>query len=115
MPRIQWDPKVTLGNVLTVASLLITLVTGYVNLKLDVQASSARIEAVQAQVTERDKDSRPTRMTVLEQTISTSRAARDKQLDQMTAKLDRMEDSIVALSNAVAGLTATLKAQERPR
>src|SRR5689334_20741511 len=112
MPRITFDPKVTLGNVLTVASLLITLVTGYVNLKLDVQASAAQIEKVQSQVTELEQDSLPTRLSVLESTISTSRAARDKQLDQMTAKLDRMEDSISALSNAVAGLTATLKAQE---
>jgi hypothetical protein len=112
---MTFDPKVTLGNVLTVASLLITLVTGYVNLKLDVQASVAQIEQVQAKVTELDKDSLPTRLSVLESTIATSRASRDKQFDQMADKLDRMDASIVALSNALAGLTATLRAQEARR
>lgn len=115
MPRISWDPKVTLGNVLTVVALLVTLIGGYVNLKVELANAGQQIEAVQDQVEALDRDNLPTRMTVLENQIVTSRAQRDKQLDQMTDKLDRMEASIVALSNAVAGLTATLKATEARR
>jgi hypothetical protein len=106
---------VTLGNVLTVASLLITLVTGYVNLKLDVQASSAQIERVQTQVKQLDADNLPTRITVLESSIGQSQASDERQRADTNARLDRLQDAVTTLSNAVAGLTATLRAQEARR
>jgi hypothetical protein len=112
MPRISFDPKVTLGNVLTVVALLCTLIGGYINLKVELANASSRIEDVADQVTQLDQDNLPTRLTVLENSIVINRAARDKAQDEVTAKLDRMQDAIVSLSNAVAGLTATLKAQE---
>lgn len=110
-PPSWFELRVTLGNVLSILVMLGTVVTIYTNLKLDVSKAAQDISQVQDQVRSLDNDNLPTRMTVLESTIIQNKASRDKQNDEMLARLDRMQDSISSLSIAVASLNATLRAQ----
>lgn len=112
LPKPNWfEPRVTLGNILSIIVMLGTVVTIYTNLKLDVARASQDISTVQDQVRQLDNDNLPTRMTVLENTIVQNKASRDKQNDEMLARLDRMQDTIGDLSVAVGSLNATLRAQ----
>ena len=110
-----FEPRVTLGNVLSIVAMLGAVVTVYTNLKVDVSRASQDIAQVQEQVKSLDNDNLPIRMTVLENTIINNKAARDKQSDEVMARLDRMQDSIISLSNAVAALTATIKERSEDR
>lgn len=76
-------------------------------------AQAAADDKRDARVTLVERDTRhlETRATVLENAIITGRASTTETL----TRLDRMQESIVQLSNAVAALNATLKAQENRR
>lgn len=119
MPRIQWDPKITLGNVLTVITMLGVLLAGYVNLKLDVQASTTAIAAVRVQV--EPVDDFNLRLSKVEINQTNGRAERLQQQEDLrealkeaqtatNKRLDKMDDTLLELAKAVSGLTATLKA-----
>jgi phage shock protein A len=119
----KWfEPRVTLGNILSLIAMLATVVGGYVALKIDVSDAKQSIAALQQTV--QPLPSMETRLTVVESTISTKGAARDKQMADLTArvdlnqnsvdaKLDKLIDGMTVLSNQVAALTAVARAQER--
>lgn len=119
MPKISWDPKITLGNVLTMVSMLGVLLAGYINLKLDVQASTTAIAAVRVQVEPVDDFNLRLRTVEINQTngraerLQQQSDLRDALKDGQAAtnkRLDKMDDTLLELAKAVSGLTATLKA-----
>ena len=105
MPRIQYEGKVTLGNVLTLVAMIGTLLAGYINLKLDVAAQAVRIEAIAEQL--EPVDPLETRMAVVERTLTVDRL--DREADQA-----RMEDAIKDLARQnvlILQATARLEAK----
>jgi outer membrane murein-binding lipoprotein Lpp len=119
-PLPKYEARVTLGNILTVVSMLGVLIAGYINLKLDVATASQQIQSVQAQVKELTNDKLPDRLTVLENTILIKGANRDRQIAEMvttqgelSSKVDRLQDTVSVLAQNVAALNATLTATAR--
>lgn len=115
MTAPKWlDPKITVGNLLTLIGLISALVGGFINLKLDIAASASAVQVGQID----------TRVSVLENSSVTNRANRDKQIadiysridrndSTVNVKLDKLVDATTQLSTEVAGLAATIKAQPR--
>lgn len=102
MPRVQWDPKITLGNVLTMVSMLGVLFAGYVNLKLEVQASTDRITQVAAQVA--PVDNLETRMAIVERNQVTGRASREEADARMAVAIEELRKQNVQILQAIARL-----------
>ncbi len=104
MTNITWDPKITLGNVLTVIAMLTALLGGYINLKLDVAASSEAIADVQAQVD--PVDSLITRMALVERNQVAGREERAKFQERTELILDELRKQNIEILKAVARLEA---------
>lgn len=107
--KIQWDPKVTLGNVLTAVAMLGTLVAGYINIKSEVQASAARIEVVARQV--EPVDALETRMAVVERNQVTGR----EQMDSIARAVDELRKQNLEILTELAAISATLDERDRGR
>lgn len=125
LPTPKWfEPRVTLGNVLSIIAMLGTVATVYTNLKLDAAQASSDIAAIQKQV-----DPVPglvTDMAVVKRNQVAQQQDSDKSQDALVtrmdrsdaitnARLDRMTDSINTLAQSVAALTATIRANQAIR
>lgn len=113
MPLMSFDRRITMGNLITIVVLVGGLAIGWGQLDSGVKASADLRPSV---------EDLKTRVTVLEN----YKGARDRQIadiqsrvddNQSTVetKLDKLVDEVGALSNAVAALTATIKATSGER
>jgi hypothetical protein len=108
--RRWFEPRFTLGNVISIvttgmaAAALYYSITGSLNL----QASEIdELKATVAQV-----PSLAQHVAIIDNTINLNKQARDRQSDDVSARLDALTITVNALAQNVAALTATIKAQE---
>lgn len=125
MTTPKWfEPKITVGNVIQIVLLLAAVAGAWFGIIGRVDGNDKDIANLQAQVSA--ITSIATRVTVIETTIASGRANRDKQISDINqrvsdnqsaveTKLDKIADSLTALSSQVSALNATLKAQEDRR
>ncbi len=106
MPRISWDPKVTLGNVLTIIIMLGTLLGGYLNLKIDAANASGQITAVQKQV--EPVDNLIVRMAVVERNQVSGKEQREEFQARTETVLEELRRQNIEVLKAIARLEAKL-------
>lgn len=105
MTKPAWfDPKITLGNVLTVVAMLGTLMAAYVNLKLDSASAAQAIQEVRVQV--EPVDNLITRMAVVERNQVTGRESREEAQRRTDTILEELRKQNVAILQAIARLEA---------
>lgn len=110
--------RVSMALSLPLIGLISYLGTGYLESKFD--AVNVRVNAVEQKAeTASDQATRINdRLIAVETNQATAATAREKFENATLSRLDRVQDSIVGLSNAVAALTATVQAmaerQNRP-
>lgn len=109
--RRMFEPRFTLGNV---ASVIVTAVVGvsiYYGIigKIDSQAE----DIATLQVTVQQVPALAAHISVIDNTITLNKASRDKAQDELVSRLDRLQVDVIAMSNQVAALNATLTAQAR--
>lgn len=120
MPRLTWENKFTVGNMIQIVLLLATLISIYYGVLNRLDAQAKDIDVLRTQVQGLNTDNIPTRISVLENSIAVGginsdrmQASMSTRLDKLeantSARLDKVTDGLNSLSNAVAGLTAVLK------
>jgi hypothetical protein len=102
--------RVSMALSLPVIGLITWLGSGYLESKFD--AVNVRVNAVEqkADVTAEQAAKINDRLIAVETSQTAALTAREKFETATLARLDRVQDSIVGLSNAVAALTATVQA-----
>ncbi|TIO39540.1 MAG: hypothetical protein E5X96_00080 [Mesorhizobium sp.] len=107
--------RVSMALSLPVIGLISWLGSGYLEGKFD--AVNVRVTAVEqkAEVTGEQAAKINDRLIAVETGQTAALSAREKFEAATLARLDRLQDSIVSLSNAVAALTATVQADRKER
>jgi hypothetical protein len=111
--KLASDPRVTAGARIAMFITPILVSIGLFVVGTWLTGQSAQMDAITNRVaaTERAGATNDKRISVIE----SANVRTEKYQDETLARLDRMQDSIVQLSNTVAALTATIKAQEGRR
>lgn len=123
MSTPKWfDPKITLGGAIQIGLLFITLIGAYYGIVSRVDGNDKDIAALQRVVT--DIPGIKSDVLLLQNTITNRASARDAQLNTLTGRVDKVENtldqklddllkSVSTLQQDVAAMKATLTASQR--
>lgn len=58
MPRVNWQPEISLGNLVSVATTIVVLTAGWTALQSDVKAQTSRIDKLEARLLDNENADR---------------------------------------------------------
>lgn len=110
----KWlEPRFTLGNLVSILATSLVGAGIYYGIigKIDSQAS----EIASLQTTVAEVPGITSHLAVIDNTMTLGKQQRDKSMDDMAARLDKLTDAVAQLAQNEAALTATIKATaDRP-
>lgn len=82
MPKVSWQPEISLGNMISVITTIVFITTTWVTLQSDVKAQSSRIDKIEARVAKGEDDDKQRDVV-----LSTERLRQTEILAEMRADL----------------------------
>lgn len=110
----KWiEPRFTLGNLASIIATVLLAAMIYYGIIGKMDSQAADIDQLQEAVA--PLPSLSAHVQIIDNTITLNKASRDKQNDDMSARLDRLTDAVNSLAQSNAALNATIKATEDRR
>lgn len=117
MPKLTFENKITWGNLLTLATILIGGIVTFVMLQGSVVASASDIDQLTARVAPivSSVDGLETRMAVVERNQVTGKEQREAFQDEAKGTLELLRQQNVVILQSLSAITARLDERDREK